>query len=39
MILTHLTDQALLASAKELTQTERETLTKILHHLREIERY
>jgi hypothetical protein len=38
MILTHLSDQALLASARELAQTERETLTKILHHLREIER-
>jgi hypothetical protein len=38
MKLNHLTDQALLESAKQLAQTERETLTKILHHLREIER-
>jgi len=38
MILTHLTDQALLASTQQLAQNERETLTKILHHLREIER-
>ena len=38
MILTHITDQALLASTQELAQNERETLTKILHHLREIER-
>ena len=38
MILNHLTDQALLASTQELAQNERETLTKILHHLREIER-
>ena len=38
MILTHLTDQALLDSARDLARTERETLTKILHHLREIER-
>ena len=38
MILTHLTDQALLASTQELAQSERKALTKILNHLREIER-
>ena len=38
MKLSHLTDQALLASTEELTRAERTTLTQILHHRREIER-
>ena len=38
MNLKHLRDQELLANTEELVQTERSTLTKILHHLREIER-
>jgi len=38
MKLNHLTDQVLLANTEALARTERETLTKILHHLREIER-
>jgi hypothetical protein len=38
MKLTHLNDQALITQTKELVHTERSTLTKILHYLREIER-
>jgi hypothetical protein len=38
MNLTHLQDQELLDNIKNLAQTERTTLTKILHHLREIDR-
>ena len=38
MNLRHLTDQCLLADTKQLVKQERELLTVILHHLREIER-
>jgi hypothetical protein len=38
MNLKSLSDGSLLESAKQLVQEEREVLTKILHHLREIER-
>lgn len=38
MNLKNLSDGSLLESAKRLVQEEREVLTKILHHLREIER-
>ena len=38
MNLKHLRDQELLTNTEQLVQTERYTLTKILHHLREIER-
>jgi hypothetical protein len=36
--LSMLQDQQLLTATKELVQSEREVLTKVLHHLREIER-
>jgi hypothetical protein len=36
--LSKLQDQQLLSATKELVQSEREVLTKVLHHLREIER-
>ncbi len=38
MNLKYLTDKALLEDVKKLAQTERETTTNILHHLKEIER-
>jgi hypothetical protein len=38
MLLSTLHDQQLLTATKELVQSEREVLTKVLHHLREIER-
>lgn len=38
MNLRYLTDEALLTAANELVQREREILTSLLHHLREIER-
>lgn len=38
MNLNRLSDQELLKTTKDLVQVERSTLTKILHHLREIER-
>jgi len=38
MDLKHLTDNQLVSETKKLAQTEREVLTKILHHLREIDR-
>ncbi len=38
MNLKHLKDSELLSQTKQLVQTERELLTKVLHHLREVER-
>ncbi|WP_408096205.1 hypothetical protein ACJVC5_14290 [Peredibacter sp. HCB2-198] len=38
MNLKHLTDNTLLSDTKRLARLERETMTKILHHLKEIER-
>jgi len=38
MQLNHLSDRALLADTKNLAQTERGLLTKVIHHLREIDR-
>jgi len=38
MKLTHLTDKTLLADTEKLVKQERELLTHVLHHLREIER-
>lgn len=38
MNLKHLTDKSLLDDTKRLARIERETMTKILHHLKEIER-
>ena len=38
MNLKHLTDQALLADTKAAAQREREALSRVLHHLREVDR-
>ncbi|MDI9804079.1 hypothetical protein, partial [Citrobacter koseri] len=38
MNLKNMSDQTLLEKTRQLVQTERELLTEILHHLREIER-
>ena len=38
MQLNHLKDQDLLSNTKQLVQAERDVLTKVLHHFREIER-